>query len=97
MQEMTAEIVKSTHLPVTVKTRLGWDKAIPNDDFQFQRDAQALLEAIREHNSEAVIILLPVFVKVGDQLNITLIRWLKYLYKTKVRQLQQGQKCDNEF
>lgn len=25
MVEMTAEIVKSTHLPVTVKTRLGWD------------------------------------------------------------------------
>lgn len=26
MVEMTAEIVKSTHLPVTVKTRLGWDE-----------------------------------------------------------------------
>lgn len=25
MVKMTAEIVKSTHLPVTVKTRLGWD------------------------------------------------------------------------
>lgn len=25
MQRMTEEIVKSTHLPVTVKTRLGWD------------------------------------------------------------------------
>ncbi len=25
MQKMTAEIVKHTHLPVTVKTRLGWD------------------------------------------------------------------------
>ena len=25
MVEMTAEIVKATHLPVTVKTRLGWD------------------------------------------------------------------------
>lgn len=25
MVQMTAEIVKSTHLPVTVKTRLGWD------------------------------------------------------------------------
>ena len=25
MVEMTAEIVKSTHLPVTIKTRLGWD------------------------------------------------------------------------
>ena len=26
MVEMTREIVKSTHLPVTVKTRLGWDE-----------------------------------------------------------------------
>ncbi len=26
MQKMTAEIVKHTHLPVTVKTRLGWDE-----------------------------------------------------------------------
>lgn len=26
MEKLTAEIVKSTHLPVTVKTRLGWDK-----------------------------------------------------------------------
>lgn len=26
MVRMTAEIVKSTHLPVTVKTRLGWDE-----------------------------------------------------------------------
>ncbi|MBW6481425.1 MAG: tRNA dihydrouridine synthase DusB [Vicingaceae bacterium] len=27
MVSMTAEIVKSTHLPVTVKTRLGWDES----------------------------------------------------------------------
>ncbi len=27
MVRMTAEIVKSTHLPVTVKTRLGWDES----------------------------------------------------------------------
>lgn len=27
MISMTAEIVKSTHLPVTVKTRLGWDES----------------------------------------------------------------------
>ncbi|MEM7035510.1 MAG: tRNA dihydrouridine synthase DusB [Bacteroidota bacterium] len=26
MEEMTREIVKATHLPVTVKTRLGWDE-----------------------------------------------------------------------
>jgi nifR3 family TIM-barrel protein len=27
MVRMTAEIVKSTHLPITVKTRLGWDES----------------------------------------------------------------------
>lgn len=30
MVAMTAEIVKSTHLPVTVKTRLGWDDSTKN-------------------------------------------------------------------
>jgi len=30
MVKMTAEIVKCTHLPVTVKTRLGWDDATRN-------------------------------------------------------------------
>jgi tRNA-dihydrouridine synthase B len=30
MVKMTAEIVKSTHLPVTVKTRLGWDETTKN-------------------------------------------------------------------
>ena len=30
MVRMTEEIVKSTHLPVTVKTRLGWDDASKN-------------------------------------------------------------------
>lgn len=30
MVKMTAEIVKATHLPVTVKTRLGWDDASKN-------------------------------------------------------------------
>jgi tRNA-dihydrouridine synthase B len=30
MVRMTAEIVKSTHLPVTVKTRLGWDERTIN-------------------------------------------------------------------
>ncbi|HEY8936035.1 MAG TPA: tRNA dihydrouridine synthase DusB [Cyclobacteriaceae bacterium] len=30
MVQMTAEIVKSTHLPVTVKTRLGWDDSTKN-------------------------------------------------------------------
>ncbi len=30
MVSMTAEIVKSTHLPVTVKTRLGWDDSTKN-------------------------------------------------------------------
>lgn len=30
MVKMTAEIVRSTHLPVTVKTRLGWDDSSKN-------------------------------------------------------------------
>jgi tRNA-dihydrouridine synthase B len=30
MVSMTAEIVKATHLPVTVKTRLGWDDSTKN-------------------------------------------------------------------
>ena len=30
MVQMTAEIVKATHLPVTVKTRLGWDDTTKN-------------------------------------------------------------------
>lgn len=30
MVEMTSEVVKSTHLPVTVKTRLGWDDNTKN-------------------------------------------------------------------
>ncbi|MBL7874560.1 MAG: tRNA-dihydrouridine synthase, partial [Cyclobacteriaceae bacterium] len=30
MVQMTAEIVKATHLPVTVKTRLGWDDNTKN-------------------------------------------------------------------
>jgi nifR3 family TIM-barrel protein len=30
MVKMTAEIVKCTHLPVTVKTRLGWDEKTKN-------------------------------------------------------------------
>lgn len=30
MVKMTAEVVKSTHLPVTVKTRLGWDENSKN-------------------------------------------------------------------
>lgn len=30
MVKMTSEIVKATHLPVTVKTRLGWDEASIN-------------------------------------------------------------------
>lgn len=30
MVQMTADIVKATHLPVTVKTRLGWDESTKN-------------------------------------------------------------------
>ncbi|BDD08190.1 tRNA-dihydrouridine synthase [Fulvitalea axinellae] len=38
MQEMTAEIVKQVKLPVTVKTRLGWD----NDTIRIQEVAKRL-------------------------------------------------------
>ncbi|MFT7614515.1 MAG: tRNA-dihydrouridine synthase B [Parvicellaceae bacterium] len=38
MVKMTAEIVKSTNLPVTVKTRLGWD----NDSIQIEDVAERL-------------------------------------------------------
>lgn len=38
MQKMTAEIVKQVHLPVTVKTRLGWD----NDSIKIVEVAQRL-------------------------------------------------------
>jgi nifR3 family TIM-barrel protein len=49
MVRMTAEIVKSTHLPVTVKTRLGWD-----DDTKFvvetaERLQDVGIEAISIH------------------------------------------------
>ncbi len=30
MVKMTEEVVKATHLPVTVKTRLGWDESTKN-------------------------------------------------------------------
>src|SRR5260221_4703228 len=30
MVRMTEEVVKSTHLPVTIKTRLGWDDQTKN-------------------------------------------------------------------
>jgi hypothetical protein len=33
------------------------DKAIPEDDYQFQADAERFLQAIREHNPNAIIIL----------------------------------------
>ncbi|MCB9262348.1 MAG: tRNA dihydrouridine synthase DusB [Flavobacteriales bacterium] len=41
MVKMTAEIVKSTHLPVTVKTRLGWD-----NNSKFIKDVAAQLQDI---------------------------------------------------
>ena len=44
MVQMTAEIVKSTHLPVTVKTRLGWDsKSL------FIKDVAARLQDVGIH------------------------------------------------
>jgi pimeloyl-ACP methyl ester carboxylesterase len=44
-------------LGTIVDARLGADKATPNDDFQFQADATALLHAIRANNPAAKIVL----------------------------------------
>lgn len=41
MVEMTSEIVKSTHLPVTVKTRLGWD-----DDSKYVEEVAERLQDV---------------------------------------------------
>jgi len=41
MVRMTAEIVKSTHLPVTVKTRLGWD-----ENTKFIKDVASRLQDV---------------------------------------------------
>jgi len=49
MQKMTAEIVKHTHLPVTVKTRLGWDDQSIVIDEATERLQDVGIQAISIH------------------------------------------------
>ncbi|MEP7169035.1 MAG: tRNA dihydrouridine synthase DusB [Bacteroidota bacterium] len=49
MVKMTEEIVKSTHLPVTVKTRLGWDDKTKNVDEVAERLQDIGIKALSIH------------------------------------------------
>jgi nifR3 family TIM-barrel protein len=49
MVQMTSEIVKSTHLPVTVKTRLGWDENSINIDEVAERLQDIGVQALSIH------------------------------------------------
>lgn len=49
MVELTAEIVKSTHLPVTVKTRLGWDDSSKHIEEVTERLQDVGIQAISIH------------------------------------------------
>src|SRR5215467_7333844 len=49
MTRLTAAVVKSTHLPVTVKTRLGWDDASKNIEEVAERLQDAGIKALTIH------------------------------------------------
>ncbi len=49
MVEMTKEIVKSTHLPVTVKTRLGWDEGSIHIEEVAERLQEVGIKALSIH------------------------------------------------
>ncbi len=49
MVSMTEEVVKSTHLPVTVKTRLGWDDATKNIEEVAERLQDIGIKALSIH------------------------------------------------
>ncbi len=49
MAEMTAAVVKHTHLPVTVKTRLGWDDATKNIEEVAERLQDVGIQALSVH------------------------------------------------
>jgi len=49
MVEMTAAVVKATHLPVTVKTRLGWDDNTKNVDEVAERLQDVGIQALTIH------------------------------------------------
>lgn len=54
MVKMTAEIVKSTHLPVTVKTRLGWDDQTKNVEEAAERLQDIGIQALTIHGRTRV-------------------------------------------
>ena len=54
MVKMTAEIVKATHLPVTVKTRLGWDDQTKNVAEAAERLQDIGIQALTIHGRTRV-------------------------------------------
>jgi tRNA-dihydrouridine synthase B len=54
MVQMTSEIVKSTHLPVTVKTRLGWDESTKNVEEVAERLQDIGIKALTIHGRTRV-------------------------------------------
>jgi nifR3 family TIM-barrel protein len=54
MVEMTSAIVKATHLPVTVKTRLGWDDSTKNVEEVAERLQDIGIEALTIHGRTRV-------------------------------------------
>jgi nifR3 family TIM-barrel protein len=54
MVSMTAEIVKATHLPVTVKTRLGWDDTTKNVQEAAERLQDIGIHALTIHGRTRV-------------------------------------------
>lgn len=54
MVQMTSEIVKATHLPVTVKTRLGWDEATKNVEEVAERLQDIGIQALSVHGRTRV-------------------------------------------
>ena len=54
MVKMTEEIVKSTHLPVTVKTRLGWDEKTKNVTEVAERLQDIGIQALTVHGRTRV-------------------------------------------
>ncbi len=54
MVRMTEAVVKSTHLPVTVKTRLGWDEATKNVEEVAERLQDIGIQALSVHGRTRV-------------------------------------------
>jgi nifR3 family TIM-barrel protein len=54
MVAMTAAVVKATHLPVTVKTRLGWDESTKNVEEVAERLQDIGIEALTVHGRTRV-------------------------------------------